>query len=211
VAVKTKRPLTALKSSEPSWVHSKSLLKATQNLKQVVYWSLPRPAERENGFEDLIDWDHICDDSIRTKRNLSLVPKRQIEFLLSQEGRFAAPGYKRTRNGQQVLELRFDGLAGCLRVPRGGSSRQYLVLKQGRKLSTRLLSTHELTALMGAPANFKIPGSYNEIYAAMGDAVAFPVVRFLTRELLLPLAREVHSQAVVPRREKPVTFRASIG
>ncbi|MER8124675.1 hypothetical protein ABS198_20560, partial [Acinetobacter baumannii] len=36
----------------------------------------------------------------------------------------------RVENGRRVqrAEIRFDGLAGCLRTPRGGSSRQTLVV-----------------------------------------------------------------------------------
>jgi len=40
---------------------------------------------------------------------------------------------------------------------------------------------------MGAP-NFKLPSKYNDAYKAMGDAVAVPVVRWLSQKLLLPLA-----------------------
>ena len=40
---------------------------------------------------------------------------------------------------------------------------------------------------MGAPDAFQIPGSYNDGYRAMGDAVVVPVVRWLTRHLLAPL------------------------
>jgi hypothetical protein len=42
-------------------------------------------------------------------------------------------GYRRTRHGEQQLELRFDGIAGCLRMPEGGSSKQYLVVKKMMK------------------------------------------------------------------------------
>jgi hypothetical protein len=42
---------------------------------------------------------------------------------------------------------------------------------------------------MGAPDTFKLPGSYNEAYMAMGDAVAVPVVRWLSEHLLAPLAK----------------------
>jgi DNA (cytosine-5)-methyltransferase 1 len=98
------------------------------------------------------------------------------------------PGYKRIRNGRQVLELRFDDLAGCLRTPEGGSSRQFLVLCHDGKLQTRLLSVKEAAALMGVRKSYKIPGSYNEGYKAMGDAVAVPPVRHLGRHLLVKLA-----------------------
>ena len=97
------------------------------------------------------------------------------------------PGYKRTRNGRQVLELRFDGIAGCLRTPEGGSSRQLLVLKRDGVLTTRLLTARETARLMGAPDRYQLPENYNDAYKAMGDAVAVPAVRFLAKNLLLPL------------------------
>lgn len=108
-----------------------------------------------------------------------LMPKKQT---------FVAPGYKRTRAGKQVLELRFDNVAGCLRTPSGGSSRQILVIRKNGELRSRLLTVKETARLMGAPEEYKIPGSYNDGYKAMGDAVAFPVARWLAEKLLLPLA-----------------------
>ena len=109
-------------------------------------------------------------------------------------GRRVFPGYKRTRQGKQTLELRFDGVAGCLRTPEGGSSRQYVVIVEDGKPRARLLSLREVAALMGAREDYKIPGSYNDGYRAMGDAVAVPVTRFLAAELLLPLARRIREQ-----------------
>ncbi|MCA9268990.1 MAG: DNA (cytosine-5-)-methyltransferase, partial [Planctomycetales bacterium] len=37
-----------------------------------------------------------------------------------------APAFRRVRKGKSMAELRTDGLAGCLRTPRGGSGRQIL-------------------------------------------------------------------------------------
>ena len=62
-----------------------------------------------------------------------------------------ATGYRRTRHGQQQLELRCDGIAGCLRTPEGGSSKQYLVVKDGKSTHARLLTVREAARLMGAP------------------------------------------------------------
>jgi hypothetical protein len=70
-----------------------------------------------------------------------------------------APGYKRIRFGRQVLELRFDGVAGCRRTARGGSSRQVLVLRRERSLQTRRLTVREAARRMGAPETYQIPGS----------------------------------------------------
>ena len=88
-----------------------------------------------------------------------------------------------------MLELRFDGVAGCLRTPKGGSSRQFVVLKRNGKLSTRLLTIRETARLMGAPESFKLPGTYNDGYKAMGDAVAVPVARYLAKHLLAHLVQ----------------------
>lgn len=105
------------------------------------------------------------------------------------------PGYKRTRKSKQVLELRFDDVAGCLRTPEGSSSRQLLVIRQGDSWRTRLLSPREAARLMGAPENYQLPGSANDGYKAMGDAVAAPVAAHLAKHLLLPLARACHDLA----------------
>jgi hypothetical protein len=51
---------------------------------------------------------------------------------------------------RQLLDLRFDGVAGCLRTPQGGSSRQFLVIKENNSVKTRLLTVMEAAALMGA-------------------------------------------------------------
>ena len=42
---------------------------------------------------------------------------------------------------------------------------------------------------MGVPETYQIPGSYNDGYMAMGDAVAVPVVEYLSRQLLAPLSK----------------------
>ena len=87
------------------------------------------------------------------------------------------------------MELRFDGVAGCLRTPQGGSSRLFLVIKENDSVKTCLLTVREAAALMGAHKTYKIPGTYNDGYRAMGDAVAVPVSRYLAETLLSPLAK----------------------
>ena len=44
---------------------------------------------------------------------------------------------------------------------------------------------------MGVPDTYMIPGSYNDGYMAMGDAVAVPVVKYLSRQLLAPLGKSI--------------------
>ncbi len=89
---------------------------------------------------------------------------------------------------RQRLEVRFDGVAGCLRTPGGGSSRQVVLIVENGGVRSRLMTVRECARLMGAPDWYQVPGTYNEGYRAMGDAVAVPVVRWLTHHLLAPLA-----------------------
>ncbi|MBI3524770.1 MAG: DNA cytosine methyltransferase [Betaproteobacteria bacterium] len=184
----------ALEDSGPNWLHPAPLRKAAMGLKGWVWWSLPEPGPRPHSLSDFVEWEAPYADPDTENRNIQLISPKHAKLLnsLPTEKTFVAPGYKRTRNGKQVLELRFDNLAGCLRTPEGGSSRQLLVIHANGKLRSRLLTVREAARLMGAPETYKLPGSYNDGYKAMGDAVAVPVARWLAEKLLLPLALATH-------------------
>jgi DNA (cytosine-5)-methyltransferase 1 len=96
----------------------------------------------------------------------------------------------RSENGKktQRAEARFDGLAGCLRTPAGGSSRQMLLVVAGEDVRARLLAPREAARLMGVPDDYPIPDNRNAALHLFGDAVAVPVVRWLADHLLAPLA-----------------------
>ncbi len=183
----------ALLSQSPNWLHPSFVEKVAKGLDGWLWWNMPKPPARKKVLADIVEWDAQCHEKKDADHNLRLIPAHHRK-LLGQKNVIIAPGYKRTRNSKQVLELRFDGVAGCLRTPKGGSSRQFLVLKQNNRLTTRLLTVRETARLMGAPESFKLPGSYNDGYHAMGDAVAVPVARYLARHLLSPLARGVNGQ-----------------
>ena len=87
----------------------------------------------------------------------------------------------------QRAEVRFDGVAGCLRTPRGGSSRQVIVAVEAGQVRTRLLSPREAARLMGLPEGYVLPRAATSALQVAGDGVAVPVVRWLARELLEPL------------------------
>jgi DNA (cytosine-5)-methyltransferase 1 len=172
----------------PNWLHPAAIIRAAAPLRDWLWWRLPEPGGSRPALDDVLEWDAVCHSQDAARGHLSLVPRRHYRRLVEMRDRTAVPGYKRIRSGRQVLELRFDGVAGCLRTARGGSSRQYLVLRRDRRFHTRLLTVREAARLMGAPESYRIPGSYNAGYSAMGDAVAVPVARHLAETLLLPLA-----------------------
>ena len=100
--------------------------------------------------------------------------------------------YKRMRLDEQRrktqrAEVRFDDVAGCLRTPAGGSSRQSILLVNGNDVRSRLLSPREAARLMGLPDTYRLPENYNEAYHIAGDGVAVPVVRFLAAHILEPM------------------------
>jgi len=176
---------------EPNWMHPAYLVSAVKGLEGFVFWKMAEPTPRRRTLADLIEWEAPTDDEDAANRKLSLIPAKH-RIKLEQRLEMVAPGYKRTRKGTQVLELRFDGVAGCLRTAEGGSSRQEIILKRGDQCDTRLLTVREAARLMGAPDTYKIPGSYNDGYTAMGDAVAMPVARYLGKHLLVPLGNALH-------------------
>lgn len=153
-----------------------------------IWWKTEKPPRRQGTLKDIIEKDVPFDKD----HVLKLIPERHQEKLFDQKDVYAT-GYRRTRHGEQPLELRFDGVAGCLRTPEGGSSKQYLVVKKGNEVHARLLTVREAARLMGAPDNFLLPGSYNDGYKAMGDAVAMPVAKFIGERFLTKIAEAVYN------------------
>lgn len=159
------------------------------------WWRLPVPPPSGIAVADLIEDQPtgVAWHSDReTERLLSLMSPVNLEKVREAQaagGRHVGFLYKRTRNGSQKAEVRFDGVAGCLRTPHGGSSRQTVLVLDGERIRSRLLSPREAARLMGVRDSFRLPDNYNDGYRAMGDAVAVPAVAWLSEHLLLPLAR----------------------
>lgn len=199
VAVSEETPLGDLSQKYPSEpLHPKGLVRTAEMIHDPswVWWTLPLPHGKAPAFSDICERDALSDSEAKTRelcRLLSPINRRKLDAARFANTFFAGTGYKRTRpteNGErkQRLEIRFDGVAGCLRTPNGGSSRQTVLLVDKGKVRSRLMTVRECARLMGAPDTYRIDGSYNDGYRAMGDAVAVPVTRWLTRHLLAPLA-----------------------
>lgn len=107
--------------------------------------------------------------------------------------------FRRVRNGKSMAELRTDGIAGCLRTPRGGSGRQILLKAGYGKLKVRLLTPRECARLMGAD-DFAIDASLNQSLFGFGDAVCVPVVSWLAQNYLNPVIEEMLEECVECKR-----------
>jgi DNA (cytosine-5)-methyltransferase 1 len=191
--------LAAAGPSEP--FHTTALRHAVAQLppgprKRCIWWRLDAPPPRNTRFRDLLDDEAPWDSPQQTAALVSLMSTRQRERLeaLRDHGEPAiGTAFRRirTENGQrtQRLEMRFDDLAGCLRTPTGGSSRQIVVSVGAGEVRTRLLSPREAARLMGVPEHYPIPANRNAALHLFGDAVCVPVVRWLSERLLAPLAQ----------------------
>jgi DNA (cytosine-5)-methyltransferase 1 len=138
-----------------------------------------------------VSW-HTRQETERLISLMSPINRKKLEQATRMGKRMIGGIYKRTRqdeNGGRVqrAEIRFDDVAGCLRTPVGGSSRQIIMIVEGKKVRTRLLAPREAARLMGLPDTYKLPANYNDAYHLAGDGVVVPVVRFLAAHLLEPL------------------------
>ncbi len=107
-----------------------------------------------------------------------------------------ATAFRRVRHGRSMAELRTDGVAGCLRTPRGGSGRQIL-LKAGRgRYQVRLLTARECARLQGVPDDYVIDVPLNQALFGFGDAVCVPAIEWIVKHYLTPLTSELAASAV---------------
>ncbi len=161
------------------------------------WWNVPAPEVSNSSLQAIVESkpsDVHWHDAEETERFLSMMSeanRKKVEHARSTGRRMVGAIYRRTRSYQgakvQRAEIRFDDVAGCLRTPGGGSSRQFIMVVEGNSVRTRLLSGREAARLMGLPDEYKLPANYNEAYHLMGDGLAVPVVRHLAENLLQPL------------------------
>lgn len=191
-------PASALsKRATPAW-HPDKLIGAYNSLPKKIkskwrWWKMSEPVGPLQTLDEIIEKEPKgvkWDTKVQTERILSLMAPLHREKVLAAQARGqlkVGTIYKRTRNGVQRAEVRFDGIAGCLRTPSGGSSRQTVMVVEGPKIRTRLISPREAARLMGLPETYVLPAKYNEAYHLVGDGVVVPVVAHINQSILLPI------------------------
>lgn len=197
-------PTTLFRQSPLLPWHTASLITAHRRLPELlrsswIWWSLPVPGSPRPTLADLIEpsvpdsrW-HTLAETKRILAMMSEANRAKLSKMMALPGTQVGTIYKRTRpekstgERRQRAELRCDGIAGCLRTPVGGSSRQILLVVDGRSVRTRLLTAREAARLMAIPEDYALPESYNEAYHLAGDGLAVPVVSWLSEHLLSPL------------------------
>jgi DNA (cytosine-5)-methyltransferase 1 len=180
--------------------HSRRLLAAHERLPEAVranwaWWRLAEPPRRNTDLAGMLEPDTAVDwfDTAETNALLALTAplhRRKLDEAIASGERRVAAAFRRVRveAGRKIqrLEVRLDGLAGCLRTPSGGSSRQYVLVSEGGRIRARRMTGREAARLMGVPDDYVLPSSESASLTLMGDAVATPVVRALSEQLFLP-------------------------
>lgn len=112
--------------------------------------------------------------------------------------------FRRVRKGKSMAELRTDGIAGCLRTPRGGSGRQILIKAGFGMYQARLLTPRECARLMGAD-KFHITVGLNQALFGFGDAVCVPVIEWIAEHHLNPAVNEIihENPLVIIKKTEP--------
>lgn len=194
--------------------HTRALCRAIETLpdkvaSRLVWWNLPTPERRVATFATVIEdqpdsvvW-HTPEETAKLEAMMSPLNVAKVTQAKRAGRRMVGGIYRRTRldeHGRKVqrAEVRFDDIAGCLRTPAGGSSRQIILVVDGQRVQSRLISSRETARLMGLDDSYKLPRNYNEAYHLTGDGVAVPVVRHLAQYVFEPIieaSRAVQSEA----------------
>jgi len=115
---------------------------------------------------------------------MSAIHKALLRQLVKSKRLTFATVYKRVRPSGCRAEVRADGVAGCLRTPRGGSSKQFLIQAGRGGWRVRNMTAREYARLQGVPDSFKIDVPYNRALFGFGDAVCVPVIQWIARNYL---------------------------
>jgi DNA (cytosine-5)-methyltransferase 1 len=147
----------------------------------------PLPAEKR-GLNEVIDIDEQQEwwDEERVEKHLGAMHvhhRERIEKMRYATSLTVGTIYRRVRQGGSRSEIRTDGLAGCLRTPRGGSSKQIVFVAGNGAIRMRWMSPREYARLQGAP-DFPIQVDQNQALFGFGDAVCVPAISWIAAHVL---------------------------
>jgi DNA (cytosine-5)-methyltransferase 1 len=106
-----------------------------------------------------------------------------MERLRRSGGLHIGTGFRRIRQGTTRVELRFDGIAGCLRTANGGSARQIVILIRDCQIKMRWMTPREYARLQGA-SEFNLKRGVNQSLTGFGDGVCVPVIEWIDTNIL---------------------------
>lgn len=200
-----------------SIVASRSVSLKTQALEKAIVdnhdlrWNFievpPLPEKVKTNVSCIVE--DIPDDDTRwwtkdeVQRHLNMMSSLNLDYLKDlQDLPYSSycTMYRRVREGKQRAELRKDGIAGCLRTARGGSSRQMLVRVGVGMIRMRLMTPREYARLQGVPDHYPLPSQINQALTGLGDAVCVPVIAWIAENILNSLVKLVQENPSVRHR-----------
>ncbi|MCA9260155.1 MAG: DNA (cytosine-5-)-methyltransferase, partial [Planctomycetales bacterium] len=170
------------------------LLEAMRAIRPCTGWTtvdVANPPQRNYRLEDFLERDDALDwwDESEVERHHQMMSdrhRRQVDLLVEADEPAMLTGFRRVRHGEQRLEVRFDGIAGCLRTPRGGSAKQAVLMAGGNRLRIRWMTPREYSRLQGA-GHYTLPPNRLQGLFGFGDAVCVPAIAWIDRHMLTPV------------------------
>ena len=196
-----------------------SLIRLVESISLSTGWiafDIPEPVVNRSPLSSLIDLDEHqvwWEEPAVTKHHNSMHTRHRevIDRMIADKESFVGTIYRRKREGTTRAEVRFDGVAGCLRTPKGGSAKQIVIHVHEGRLRMRWMSAREYARLQGANDFLLVENNIQNLYG-FGDAVCVPVVQWIDRWILTPLfentlwsATSVSASSVAV--ERPVALR----
>ena len=177
--------------ARPEALKLQALSRAMESMPAARWMGLrvPQPPERPCDVGSLLDSDGDWWPEEMVAAHLANMDRPHLDRLAG-PGVVTACGFRRTRRGAARLEVRIDGLAGCLRTPRGGSGRQVVVQSEAGRVRMRWMTSAEYARLQGARHCGPVVSERQALFG-YGDAVCVPAVSWLDCEVLSPLARKL--------------------
>ncbi len=165
-----------------------------------VWWRLPHPPRRNADLASLLErnppegvWRSDAATQKHLMAQMAPLHRQRVEAALADRemaGRRRLPPdpHRERESASSAAEIRYDGLAGCLRTPAGGSSKQLLLVTENGRARLRPMLAREAARLMGLEDSYRLPAGETAALKLSGDGVSVPVVRWLGEHLLAPLA-----------------------
>ncbi len=177
----------------------KKIIASNEDLNWGLF-NIPIPQPRSLILDDIVEVDIPIESplwwSSERKEHLfsqmSQAHQLKLQSMIESSGYSYGTVFRRMRSGRSMAELRTNGVAGCLRTPKGGSSKQILVRAGYGDWGVRLLTPREYARLQGVRDSFILPDNANKGYFAMGDAVCVPAIEHLSKYALYPVYKKVN-------------------
>ena len=183
---------------EPSALRTEPIVVFNRTLELPTGWvtlALPDPPVRQSTLAELIDIDAEQEwwDEAAVRYHYAMMSdlhRGKVDAILASKKRWVSTIFRRIRQKSMRAEVRFDGLAGCLRTPKGGSAKQIVIAADNGKLRMRWMSPREYARLQGVP-DFPLVGKTIQQLWGLADAVCVPAIAWIDRHVLTPLFESI--------------------